>query len=132
VNGAGGNDTIIGGTGTDVLTGGSGNDHFKFNSVSEMGTTVATRDVITDFVQGQDKIDLSGIDANGSVSGNGVFKFLAGDDTSFDHSKGVIAWHTDTLHHQTVVQGDMNGDGIHDFEIALNGSIHLVASDFIL
>jgi hypothetical protein len=124
--GGAGTNPVIAGTETD------GSDHFVFKSVADMGTTVDTRDVITDFVSGQDKIDLSAIDANGSASGNGAFTFLPGDNTAFDHSKGVIAWHTDTAHDQTVVQGDMNGDGVHDFEIALNGNIHLTASDFIL
>ena len=55
LNGAGGNDTIIGGFGNDSLTGGSGNDVFLYNA-RQFGN-----DTITDFVQGQDKIDLSNL-----------------------------------------------------------------------
>ncbi|MDB5562112.1 MAG: hypothetical protein JWN11_1530 [Hyphomicrobiales bacterium] len=130
--GGAGNDTLTGGTGADIMTGGGGSDHFVFNSVAEMGKTVDTRDIVTDFVHGTDKIDLSAIDANASNSGNNAFTFIAADNTVFDHSKGVVAWHTDTAHNQTIVQGDMNGDGVHDFEIALTGIVHLTASDFIL
>jgi Ca2+-binding RTX toxin-like protein len=131
INGGAGNDSIIGGAGRDVMTGGAGLDRFVFSSVSDMNTTVSTRDVITDFSHGTDKIDLSAIDANGSLSGNGAFKFLAADNAAFDHTKGEIAWRTDAAHNQTIIQGDMNGDGIHDFEIQLNGIVHLTASDFV-
>jgi Ca2+-binding RTX toxin-like protein len=63
LNGGSGNDTLTGGAGKDQLTGGSGNDTFDFNALAEMGTSSATWDLITDFVRGQDKIDLTTLDA---------------------------------------------------------------------
>jgi len=136
LSGGAGNDTLIGGTGQDILTGGAGNDKFVFNSVSEMGKWAGQRDIITDFTQGQDKIDLHAIDANGSAAGDTAFKFIPGENALFDKTMGVIAWHLEdragTANDITVIQGDINGDGVHDFEIQLTGLIHLTAADFIL
>lgn len=132
INGGGGNDVIYGGLGRDVMTGGAGNDTFLFKAVAEMGRTSYTRDVITDFTKGQDKIDLSGIDANSKVSGDQAFSFLAGDNQAFTKKAGELAWHYEASGNRTVVQGDLNGDGVHDFEIQLTGHIQLTAGDFIL
>ncbi|MDB5527009.1 MAG: hypothetical protein JWR51_112 [Devosia sp.] len=132
LKGEAGHDTIYGGAGRDVMTGGTGNDTFLFKAVSDMGTNAMSRDVITDFVKGQDKIDLSAIDANGKLSGDQAFSFLAIDDQLFTHKAGQVAWHIDAAHNQTIVQGDMNGDGVHDFEIQLTGQIHLGSGDFIM
>src|SRR3712207_5967789 len=72
LSGSTGNDSITGGTGRDVLVGGSGDDRFVFRYRSESGSTVSTRDVITDFARG-DRVDLSYLDANTTRSGNQKF-----------------------------------------------------------
>jgi serralysin len=135
LNGGAGNDALHGGTGKDLLTGGTGTDTFAFRSASEAGTN-AGKDVITDFVKGQDKIDLSAIDANGSSTGNGTFHFIAQDNASFDKKAGALAWRTEdrsgTANDHTIIQGDLNGDGVHDFELELSGLVKLSASDFLL
>ena len=61
INGGAGNDTIIGGLGYDTLTGGAGKDTFVFRSAAEIGDRPGARDVITDFTQGEDKIDLAAL-----------------------------------------------------------------------
>ena len=55
-----GNDRLVGGLGNDAFTGGAGNDTIVLESSN---TDVFSRnvDVVTDFVQGQDKIDVSGL-----------------------------------------------------------------------
>ncbi|WP_374840227.1 M10 family metallopeptidase C-terminal domain-containing protein [Mycoplana ramosa] len=135
INGGAGNDTIRGGTGQDTLTGGSGADVFTFKTAAEAGTNW-NRDVITDFQKGQDKIDVSGIDANGSARGDGTFHFQAQENALFDRKAGALAWHLEdkagTANDRTVIQGDLDGDGRHDFEIQLTGLVNLTASDFIL
>ncbi|RYG87095.1 MAG: hypothetical protein EON59_08375 [Alphaproteobacteria bacterium] len=131
INGAGGNDTIIGGTSYDTLTGGTGNDTFAFASAAEIGDRPGARDVITDFTTGQDKIDLSAIDANSTLSGGQDFTFIAANDGSFTGTAGELAWHTEATTGRTLVQGDVNGDRIHDFELELSGIKSLKASDFI-
>ncbi|MGT8838606.1 cadherin [Vibrio cholerae] len=55
LRGDSGNDVLIGGLGNDILTGGSGEDLFKWVD----GDLDGSRDRITDFTIGQDKIDLS-------------------------------------------------------------------------
>ena len=71
-NGAGGNDTISAGAGNDVIEGGTGNDTmsggtagdrfvFSSNPVIDFGLGWGA-DVITDFTNGQDRIDFRGVD----------------------------------------------------------------------
>jgi Ca2+-binding RTX toxin-like protein len=55
LKGNGSADTLVGGSGTDTLTGGAGSDSFKYDS-REFGV-----DTITDFQQGTDKINVSGL-----------------------------------------------------------------------
>ncbi|ENM3984531.1 choice-of-anchor K domain-containing protein [Vibrio cholerae] len=55
LRGDSGNDVLIGGLGSDILTGGSGEDLFKWVD----GDLDNSKDRITDFTIGQDKIDLS-------------------------------------------------------------------------
>src|SRR5436190_1736082 len=61
IDGGAGIDTINGGSGRDLMTGGSGHDTFVFNHASDTpmgGATYYDFDRITDFVRGEDKIDL--------------------------------------------------------------------------
>lgn len=61
--GGAGIDFLAGGGGKDVIAGGQGNDTFIFNSVSESPASTTERDVISDFVAGQDRMDLFQIEA---------------------------------------------------------------------
>ncbi|MBW4656729.1 MAG: M10 family metallopeptidase C-terminal domain-containing protein [Kaiparowitsia implicata GSE-PSE-MK54-09C] len=132
LNGGAGNDVLDGGPGRDYLTGGAANDIFMFKSVADMGMRVNTRDVITDFVKGQDKIDLSALDANTNTSGNQAFSLLTGENQAFSKTAGELAWRIEEGRNQTIIQGDANGDGVHDFELQLTGQIQLSTADFIL
>jgi Ca2+-binding RTX toxin-like protein len=82
LDGAAGNDVLLGGEGTDLLigglgqdflSGGAGSDTFDFNALNETGLTNTTWDVISDFVHGTDKIDLSTLDADAAFAGNQAF-----------------------------------------------------------
>jgi hypothetical protein len=112
------------------MTGNSGSDTFVFTSFSEAGSD-GSRDIITDFQKGVGKIDLSIMDANGSASGNLALHFQEPENALFDRKAGALAWHLEdnggTSNDKTVIQGDLNGDGRHDFEIELKGLIHLRA-----
>ena len=140
--GFGGNDTLIGGSGDDVLLGGAGrdtltggadSDWFCFATNFDSGVTVATRDVITDFQDGSDRIHLTNIDAiidNGAV--NDQFNFI-GMDVAFGGQAGELraSWTGELL----IVEGDVNGDAVSDFSIALIDparAITLGDADFFL
>ena len=128
LSGLSGDDVLAGGLGRDVLTGGAGHDHFDFNTVAESGKTTATRDIVTDFLHGTDKIDLATIDARTTAAGNQAFKFIAAQ--AFHHRAGEL--HDIHKGGHTIIEGDVNGDGKADFEIDLRGNIALAKVDFIL
>lgn len=61
LSGGAGADTLDGGAGTDRLTGGTGMDIFKFTDLTHSVATSSQFDRLTDFENGVDKIDLSGL-----------------------------------------------------------------------
>lgn len=67
MTGQAGNDLLIGGTGKDTLTGGLDADTFQF-AFGDTGVSSASFDTITDFVTGQDLIDLSSVTGGLPVS----------------------------------------------------------------
>lgn len=135
LTGNSGSNVLQGGAGKDIMTGGASSDTFAFKALTEMGSG-ANRDVITDFQKGVDKIDFSAIDANGSAQGDGSFHFLAQENASFDHKAGALTFHYEdkagSASDATIIQGDLNGDGVQDFQVQLKGLVHLGAGDFLL
>ncbi|PDT07501.1 MULTISPECIES: right-handed parallel beta-helix repeat-containing protein [unclassified Rhizobium] len=129
LKGGAGSDVLIGGAGRDFMSGGTSSDTFAFKTATETGSGWA-RDIITDFQHGTDKIDVSAIDANGSAQGDATFHFQAQENALFDKKAGALAWHYQD--DATVIQADLNGDGVHDFEIQLKGHVQLGAGDFLL
>jgi serralysin len=125
--GGDGDDVIIGGRGGDTLTGGADNDSFVFRSVSDSGVTDASRDIINDFTSGDDIIDLSGIDARAANGGNQAFIFIGA--AAFTAS-GQLRLNTTSP--QPMLEGDVTGDGVADFQIVLNGVTTVTAADLIL
>ena len=129
LNGRAGNDRLSGGAGADKLTGGAGIDTFVFKSLADTGVTGTTRDVITDYQHLTDWIDLSGIDAKTTASGDQAFMFIG--NASFHHVSGELHARIDASSN-TVVEGDVNGDGLADFQIQINGIKPITAADFVL
>jgi serralysin len=159
INGGGGADWIIGGYGRDVLTGGTEGDTFVFTGLDytrydfstpgvlrvivgetiDTAASLASADVITDFQQGADRIDLRGIDAyinfsDPAARGDQAFNFIG---------TSQFTGHAGELHdvflggagNTHAVQGDVDGDGSADFSILVQGldpQAHLNASDFWL
>lgn len=129
LNGGAGNDVLWGGAGADHLTGGAGADLFVFKALSDSAVPVAARDLIADFSRTQgDRIDLRGIDAHEGLGGDQAFRFVGS--AAFSASAGELR--IDRYAAQTVVSGDVNGDGRADFAINLTGNHALIASDFLL
>jgi hypothetical protein len=158
--GLAGNDTLYGGTGGDTLVGGAGrddlwgnapdvpaentHDQFVFLSISDSGTTKATRDIIWDFEDGKDKINLSVIDANTTKASPGLDHFDYINDNggpgqtpqhaAFTGVAGQLrSYWTAT---GQIIEADVNGDKKADFSIELYDPDHNIvltqAADFIL
>jgi Ca2+-binding RTX toxin-like protein len=121
LSGGAGRDTLIGGAEADTLTGGSGSDRFVYTAVSD--STVAEPDTIIDFIQGEDVIDFSLIDANPSRRGEQAFAFGGENPVA----NGVNWFESGG---NTVVQADVTGDATADLQIILTGSHNLTATDF--
>ncbi|HET7061216.1 MAG TPA: CAP domain-containing protein [Nitrosospira sp.] len=135
LNGLGGNDTLKGGAGADKLDGalgadrlegGTGNDIFDFDSVSESGLTPGTRDIVVDFVVGQDKLDLSAIDA---IAGSGDKAFSLSGANNFTGA-GQLRWVNSGTN--TIIEGNIDNDLSADFQIMLIGNHVLHLTDFVL
>ncbi|MBU6210022.1 MAG: M10 family metallopeptidase C-terminal domain-containing protein, partial [Planctomycetes bacterium] len=120
-------DHITAGTGVNVLTGGGGNDVFAWRTTGAAGNGT-TRDIITDFMKGADRIDLSGIDANTRVVGDQAFTLLNLPGAAFTNTPGQLRYAYEAGN--TIISGDVNGDGIADFQIQLTGTITLSIGDF--
>jgi Ca2+-binding RTX toxin-like protein len=127
IAGGAGNDLLVGGAGIDELLGGADADTFVFNAISE--TTVSGRDTIDDFQQGLDHIDLSAIDANVGASGDQAFSFIGS--VAFSHAAAQLRQTGDGAGN-TIIEGDVQGDGVADFQILLKGTYALTGSDFVL
>jgi serralysin len=121
-----GNDKIAGAGGADILTGGAGADIFIFKAAADSAPGGA--DIITDFVAGTDKIDLSLIDASATLSGNQAFLFGGANSNTVANS---VTWFESGGN--TIVQADFNGNTTADVQIVLTGlNLNLQATDFLL
>jgi hypothetical protein len=86
-------------------------------------------DFITDFLQSQsDKISLSALDANTMLAGDQAFSFIG--TANFSQSAGQLRYYQSGG--DTYVSGDVNGDGVGDFAIAVDALVTFQSSDFII
>lgn len=119
-------DELQGDGGKDFLYGDLGRDVFVYWSASDSAPGAAARDVITNFTQGADDIQL-GIDADAGTPDYDAFAFIGTD--AFSGEAGQLRY--EISNGGTFVTGDVNGDSVADFEIELVGEIDLTASDFM-
>ena len=133
LNGGDGDDILIGGDDRDEMTGGAGRDVFRFERTGDTLTHSSLRDVITDFRPGEDKIDLSAIDANASLFAWGDQAFtLIGENARFTGA-GQLRYRYEMSggREYTVVEGTTFGSSA-SFAIALTGHHVLNSGDFFL
>jgi serralysin len=119
LSGGDGNDVLIGGFGTDVMTGGNGKDVFVFNRKAD-SLRGNPSDSITDFVIGEDRVDLSGLQPSLSYIGNGAFSGTAGE------------VQVTTLAGDSLISVDVDGDSNWDMRIVIDAVTGLSVADFIL
>lgn len=131
LDGGAGDDWLQGGIGGDKLTGGIGLDRFVWASAAELGRGT-DRDELSDFTQGQDTLDLSGVDTSSLTVGDQAFAFIGSG--AFTGVAGQLRFEAvDAARDYTIIQGDLNGDRVTDFEIKLlDRFVQLSATDFLL
>jgi len=117
MSGANGDDRLNGGAGNDLMSGANGKDIFAF---SEIGGA----DRIVDFKRGDDKIDLSAIDAVSGGADN-AFSFIGS--SAFSGAAGQLRSYSQSGNN--FVAGDVNGDGVADFTIQTN--ILIISADLV-
>ncbi|MGK9169222.1 hypothetical protein KXR53_23105 [Inquilinus limosus] len=126
--GGAGDDVLSGGAGADTLKGGAGNDSFAYDAIGDSTVAASGKDVIADFTTG-DKIDLSGIDADGnSATGDTAFTFGTGNFTAAAGQVRVV----DFGDGRQGVYLEVNGDKTPDAIITVYSDHALTAADFVL
>lgn len=149
VYGGTGNDTLLGGAGADELRGDDGKDELwgeagadklygggeadTFRYWKTTDSALNARDLIADFQKGSDRIDLHFLDADAKAAGDQGFHLCA--EKPFFTSAGDLWIETTTGKDGSKLQtvyGDVQGDGVADFAIGVQGSAPLTAADFIL
>ncbi len=119
-----GDDLLYGGLGRDVMKGGRGDDVFVFSALGQ-SVRGSERDVIRDFDRrGDDRIDLSEIDADATLAGDQRFRFI--DDDRFDGDAGQLRYNGRFL------AADVDGDRQADFQVRILDVDDLSRGDFIL
>ena len=122
--GGDGDDTIFGGAGRDIFNGGRGDDLFVYTDATDSGMGKPARDLIKAFDKfGDDVIDLAMIDADVTTGGDQAFTLIG--EAAFSGTTGELRYGGNLL------QGDVDGDGLADFEIVVNTNV-LAADDFVL
>jgi Ca2+-binding RTX toxin-like protein len=131
LSGGAGVDRLVGGAGQDRLSGGLGRDIFDFDAVTETGLTALTRDIVLDFLPGQDRLDLSTIDADMVAVGNSAFSFIGA--AAFGaNATGQVRYEFDAASGVGVVSGSNDADTAAEFTIELTGVTALATTDFLL
>lgn len=121
-----GKDKLFATEGVDEMTGAGGKDRFIFSHARADDTVADARDLITDFVSGEDKVNLLRIDADSATAGNQAFVRVS----QFSGNAGELLVSVEGGN--MLLAGDVNGDGLADFVIELTGVTALAASDIVL
>lgn len=120
LSGGAGRDRLYGGAGGDRLEGGSGRDTYLYKNQSD--STPEDPDTVN--WSGRDRFKLKAIDANSNRRGNQKFLFIG--KSNFTGMAGELR------STNTVLEGDLNGDGFSDFTILLQSNDMLRRSNLIL
>jgi serralysin len=89
-------------------------------------------DQIRDFTRGEDKIDLSRIDAFAMIEGDQAFLFVTDHRAPRASWEGTVRITTDERGFSTMINISSDGDAEAEMQIYLPTAIALTADDFIL
>lgn len=103
LEGNAGNDVLTGGLGADKLTGGTGNDRFVFTSSGD--SYAGSSDLITDFIWGEDKLDVAALGVTGLGDGH----------------NGTLRMTYDEINDRTYLRSSEAGADGHAFQVTLAG-----------
>ncbi len=117
-----GDDVLTGGAGVDLMTGGAGADAFVFVSAADSPNALNAVDRITDFQHGVDELDFSQITTTAPDGAFHLVQIGGGAGTMTVVQQGG----------NTFVTGHVDGDGIADIVVRIDGLVTLNAGDFIL
>ena len=124
LRGSDGHDKIAGGLGADDLWGGPGADQFVYLSAAD--STDAASDLIRDLTD-TDQIVLKSVDANDKKAGDQAFHLVG----VFSGERGELVVSYDHDSNLTLIEGDVNGDGVADMVITAAGD-HSGFDNFVL
>ena len=122
-----GEDVLHGGGGRDTLYGGADADAFEFRFATDSRPGSTLRDLILGFEAGLDVIDLGQIDANANTTGNQAFTWIG--TAAFGSIAGQLRLITGA---NSILQGDLTGDGVADFEVQFNAAGSVSVNDILL
>ena len=133
VNGGVGSDRLVAHLhedGFDDMTGGTSGDSFTFDWYAAPLGDGSKLAVIHDFSQSDgDKIDLSGLNIKvGGVFADEAFDWIG--TAAFRGTAGELRYLN--FLGKTYISGDVDGNGVGDFNLVLNTSVTLTGADFIL
>jgi serralysin len=123
---------ITGLGGRDVMTGAAGADTFVFRNFSDSSASLASSDVITDFVVGLDRIGLGSLDASIATPGTNDAFLWAGTGAFNTSAAGQVRYSQDVANNRTIVYLDNDSDTDAEMIIILNGLLTLTQNDFSL
>jgi Ca2+-binding RTX toxin-like protein len=130
--GGAGDDTLDGGAGSDMLDGGAGSDTFEFDDVADLSIDATDADVIRGLVRGEDRIDLSGIDANVDTTGDDSFTFIGSSAFSSTDATGELQYSYDVATGIGLLSGSTDADADAEFVVQVVGVPELGSADFAL
>jgi Ca2+-binding RTX toxin-like protein len=120
LEGGDGNDVLFGGPGFDNLFGGGGADRFVWGSFAEL-----VDDLVFDFSGSEgDRLDVSAIDADETVSGNQSFTFIGTADFT---APGQINWYT--FLGETIITLNTDADNDPEQSILVSGR-EIIVQDY--
>lgn len=111
----------------DIYTLGDGDDLLDFNAIGE-SPVGAGRDLVLDFVPGQDRFDLTAIDADVRQPGDQAFRWVGS--AALGSAAGTLGYVISG--DSTIIRGSNDADSQAEFEIELSGSAIADAGDFYL